>query len=94
MQADGGRDKTPIMHSLKTIDQIINITCLPMSAGFVTVVLKNPSHYKHPYSPAPMLVSVASVRQTPRDQGIVLRVQWVTCFLTTTGTHRMHSPCG
>jgi len=52
MQTDGGRDRTPFMHSLKTIDQIINITCLPMSPGFVTVVLKNPSHYKHPYSPA------------------------------------------
>jgi len=39
MQIDGGRDKTPIMHSLKKIDQIINITCLSMSPGFVTVVL-------------------------------------------------------
>ena len=41
-----------------------------------------------------LVVSVASVRQTPRDQSIVLHAQWVTGFLITTGIHRTHSPCG
>lgn len=39
-------------------------------------------------------MSVASVRQTPRDQSIVLPVHWITCFPTNTGTHPTHSARG
>ena len=48
MQTDGGRNKTPIMHALKSNDRIIKVTCLSISPGFVTVVLKNPSHSMRP----------------------------------------------
>ena len=77
MQTDGGRDKTPITHSLKSNDQIINITCLPIT-GVCHSCAEKSIPLQASIQPSPMVVSVASVRQIPKDHSIVLPVHCIT----------------